>query len=287
MRFQGEHYTGLHKASNIDSSQLSKFRSIVSDENCSVFERINVIQRIGSESAFATVWETDFQLNGEIIKLAVKVQKDVEKTLEEININKFLNTWSEYFLQMYGSIYCEKIQLKDSSFDGYFIFMELAIADLAQLLSLRNISEKELIVLIEQVLDSIYVLGKNQLFHGDLHVKNVFIVPRNGTIRAVIGDFGETIGIDSITSHTSDIYKFTSSLLEFLNRFNKYDLVKKKLKEIMKYTNRLTPKLEDDYDKWLSTHEDEEGNVNYEEIDEYFDSVVGNTIKNVKQILLN
>ena len=287
MDFIGEHYQGIHKPFPITLANVKEFDTLLQDENCNIFDRIKVSRRIGSESVYATVWEVDFMLNKRPIKMAIKIQKDVEKTLNEIEINNFLKTWPKYFLQMYGSIYCEKIQLKDDSFDGYFMFMELAISDLAQLITLRDVSETDLIHLIDQVMDSIYVLGKNQLFHGDLHIRNVFIVPRGNDIRAVIGDFGETIGIDSITSHTSDIYKFASSLLEFLDNFDKYYIVKSKLKDIMKYVNRLSVQLENDYDKWNETYRDEEGEVNYEELDAYFENVVGNTIQNVKKILLN
>lgn len=287
MEFIGKHYEGLHRPFPITLANIKDFNTLLQDENCNIFDRIQVVRRIGSESVYATVWEVNFLLNKRPIKMVIKIQKDVEKTLNEIEINKFLNTWPKYFLQMYGSIYCEKIQLKDDSFDGYFMFLELAISDLAQLLTLRDVSEQDLITLIDQVLDSIYVLGKNQLFHGDLHIRNIFIAPRGNDIRAVIGDFGETIGIDSITSHTSDIYKFASSLLEFINKFPKYYIVKSKLKDIMKYVNRLTVQLENDYDDWNDIHRDEEGNVNYKELDAYFESVVGNTIRNVKNILLN
>ena len=287
MEFIGEHYEGIHKPFPITLANIKEFAALLQDENCNIFNRIKVVRRIGSESFYATVWEVDFILNKRPIKMAIKIQKDVVKTLNEIEINNFLKTWPKYFLQMYGSIYCEKIQLKDDSFDSYFMFMELAIADLAQLLTLRDVSETDLIHLIDQVMDSIYVLGKSQLFHGDLHVKNVFIVPRDNDIRAVIGDFGETVGIDSITAHTSDIYRFTTSLLEFLSKFDKYYLVKAKLKEITKSVNKLTIRVENDYDKWNEIHRDEEGDVNYEEVDAYFDSVVGNTIRIVKGILLN
>ena len=295
MRFVGEHYTGLHKAVFVTERQLDVFRSILNDENCNIFSRIKVLKRIGSLSLYATVWETKFQLNSDDISLAIKVQKDLAKTLEEIRINEFLNRWPEYFLQMYGSIYCKNIELKDQKFDNYFMFMELAIADLGQLLMNRNVSEKELLTIISQVFDSIYIMGKSQLFHGDLHIKNVFIVPRkeirkreeNKQIRAVIGDFGETIGIDSITSHTSDIFKFATSLLEFLNvNFkNKYATTKLKLQNIVKYVNKLTPKLEADYDQWNDIHRDDEGNIDFDDLDDYFEKVVDNTIKNIKKML--
>ena len=289
MKFIGKHYEGIHKVKPVNTQQLLKFKEILEDKGCDVFSKISVIQRIGSSSLYATVWEINFLTNSSnSIKMAVKVQKDADKTLQEIEINKFLNAYPDNFLQMYGSIYCEKIFLMDDSFSGYFIFMELAIADLAQLLTFTQVSESELQIIISQVFDSIYVMGKLQLFHGDLHIRNVFIVPREDTIRAVIGDFGETIGIDSITSHTSDIYRFCTSLLEFLNLptfKGKYLKIKTSLEKIVKYVNRLTVKLENDYDKFNEENRDEDGNIDLNLLDSYFDSVVGNTTNIIKKMI--
>lgn len=293
MKFSGKYYEGIHKVRPINREKLLKFQEILEDEKCNVFSKISIIQRIGSPSLYATIWEINFILdesNG--IKMAVKVQKGIDKTLQEIDINKYLNLYPTYFLQMYGSIYCQNISipnLKDPSsyntFEGYFIFMELAIADLAQLLTLTKVTEDELRTIISQVFDSIYIMGKLQLFHGDLHIRNIFIVPRENTIRAVIGDFGETIGIDSITSHTSDIYRFATSLLEFLKTNKSYTTIKVKIENIVKYVNRLTIKLEEDYDNFNEKNRDEDGNIDLNLLDLYFDNVVKNTIETIKKMI--
>lgn len=303
MRFIGKHYEGIHKVKRIGIKQLSTFKEILKDKKCDIFSKISVIQRIGSDSLYATIWEADvnlFPLSDDLdarntkqqIKMAIKVQRDSEKTFEEININKFLNDYPEYFLQMYGSVYCENISLMDTknpvpviaTFSGDFIFMELAIADLAQLLTFTKVSERDLLTMISQVFDSIYVMGKLQLFHGDLHIRNIFIVSRANTIRAVIGDFGESIGIDSITSHTSDIYRFCTSLSEFLSN-KPYPNVRNKLATIVKYVNRLTPKLENDYDIFNEENRNEDGNIDLKKLDEYFDVTIKNTIVAIQDIL--
>jgi hypothetical protein len=313
--FNKKRYEGLHYNNNLSFDQIIKLdnllNNLLNNEKCNIFERINVVQRIGSESVYATIWEIDFNLSnkGENIKLAIKIQTDLQKSVDEINLNNFLRQWPDHFLKMFGFIYCEKIDLLvNKQFNGYFMFMELAIGDLAQFLlqnqrrgngtnQNQNQKEKQLLGFILDVLDSIYILGKNLVYHGDLHIRNVFI--RNEQNEqldkknvkqniAVIGDFGESVSIDSITSHTSDIYKFFSSLLEFLNSYfpSTYTNIKSKISKIITTVNRMTPILENNYDKWNEINRDEEGNVIEEDLDKYFDDVVKNTITNLKQILL-
>ena len=303
MKFAGEHYEGLHKVSSINPTYIIAFKNMINEKSCDVFANIKVIKRIGSVSVYATVWEINFLINSldnKYIKMAIKIQRDREKTLEEININIFLNQYPDYFLQMYDSIYCEQIELKDSVFSGYFMFLELAIGDLKQLLRYSDkVSEAELLTIISQVFDSIYILGKSTLFHGDLHIGNVFIVPRNisernigakatgNTIRAVIGDFGETIAMLSITSHTSDIYKFCTSLSSQLVTDKKFPNTYRKLKNIVKYTNTITSDMENDFEKFTEQLDEQnlDENIYTQQIDQYFEKVVGNTISTIKGML--
>ena len=280
VRFNEKRYNGLHFHENNNEKKIQKFESILGDEKCNVFDRIKVIQRIGSDSIYATVWEVDFSLaldladtNKEKIKMAIKVQNNVDKSLDEIDINNFLQNIENrsYFLRFYGNIYCENIELLKQSFNGYFMFMELAIGDLAQYIQMHNVSEKQLIQFIIEVYNSIYMLDSHQIYHGDLHLRNAFIVKRDGENHAVIGDFGETKATDSITAHTSDIVNFSSSLLIFLKslRNPKYGRIEKKLAEIIKTVNRMTPVIEESYDG------DEEK----------FDRIVKSTIEKIIPIL--
>ena len=69
---------------------------------------------------------------------------------------------------------------------------------------------------------------------------NVFIIPIADQNRAVIGDFGESFEISSITSHISDITRFFSELLTYINSYhftyenNNYESVQKKLQRAYK-----------------------------------------------------
>lgn len=256
LNFNNKYYSGLHFHKSILEHQIERFEDILNDESCNIFDRIKVIRQIGSESLYATIWEIDFYLSDveksdlepEKIKLAIKVQKNLEKTLSEIDINNFLQEYSsDYFLRFYGNVYCENINLiGDSSFSGYFMFMNLAVGDLAQYIIQGNVSESDLEKFVSQIYEAIYHLAIHQIYHGDLHLKNAFIVKDiSGNLRAVIGDFGESEATDSITAHTSDIVKFSSSLAVFLKGKRKYSRLERKLLELVKVINRMTPAIED------------------------------------------
>lgn len=293
IKLGGKHYGGLHQVVPVSSQQKQELAIMIAQDYCNVFSKIHPVKRIGSPSQYATIWEVIIDTQPKM-KAALKVQKNQEKSQEEIDIHRFLNSYPDYFLEMYDSLWCDRVELGDNEiFSNYLIILELAVADLGQYLTQKKVSERDLVQLVAQVFDSIYVLGKNQLYHGDLHVHNVFIVLRSDDssgesyLKAVIGDFGETKGLDSITSHTSDVFRFTTSLLEFLLRFpNKYENVKNRLKMVVKYVNRRTVQLENIYDDWNEKNRDEEGNVNFEELDQFFTDQVSETIHNVKDIML-
>jgi len=286
MKFNDVYYSGLHFPKVINEKDINIFEDILEGENCNIFDRIRVIRQIGSKSLYATIWEVDIELsnknerNERKIKMAVKVQKNIEKTLSEIDINNFLQEDQlsrDNFLRYYGNVYCENIDLlKDKSFSGYFMFMELAIGDLAQYIIYSEMTEEELASFILDIYEGIYYLGIQQIYHGDLHLKNAFIVYRdqeqkdrkNGRHkRAVIGDFGESSGTDSITAHISDLVNFSSSLLTFLEsrQLYKFKKIQYKLANVIKTLNRLTPIIE--------------------ESKEPFEEIVRNTVNIAKQII--
>jgi serine/threonine protein kinase len=285
MKLSGKHYKGIHNPSPATKAQMKEL--LFCD---SIGNKIKVIQRIGSQSQYATVWQVEVRLNSQPLVAALKVQNNLEKSSNEIEIQNFLNQYNDYFLELYTSFYCDDVELNPSeNFNGALMLMELAIADLGQyLLYGPDVPEKELYRYVFQVLDSVYFLGKSQLFHGDLHINNVFIVIRKNDKKAVIGDFGETIGLDSITSHTSDLYRFFTSLSEFLSvKFpRKYFSLRQKIKSVVKYLNRRTGQIENDYDSWNEQNRGPYGEVDYMELDAYFEKTVYQTVKAVKEILI-
>lgn len=301
MKFNEVYYSGLHFTQVINEKDVNIFEDILERENCNVFDRIKIIRQIGSKSLYATIWEVDIELSKELkeskelsnekkeskekIKLAIKVQKNMEKTLSEIDINNFLQEDQlsrDSFLRYYGNVYCENIDLlKEKTFSGYFMFMELAIGDLAQYIIYSQITEEELASFILDIYEGIYYLGIQQIYHGDLHLRNAFIVYRNngtknikgnknennkGKKRAVIGDFGESSATDSITAHVSDLVNFSSSLLTFLESINKFKKIQYKLANVIKTLNRMTPIIE-------------------KIIEDTFEQIVRNTVNIAKQII--
>lgn len=282
MRFSGKHYRGIHQTREISPKELDELLS------CDSLDRIRVVERIGTPSQYATIWKVKIDVDNDDLIAALKVQRDVEKSQNEIEIQTFLQPYRKYFLELYTSLWCDNIQLVgQNEFSNFLIVMELAVADLGQFLLQRQVSETELLNYILQVIDSVYYLGKFQLFHGDLHIHNVFIVSRDNQLRAVIGDFGETIGIDSITSHTSDLYRFLTSLLEFLSSHfpNRYFQLTNKIKKAVKYLNRRTAELEQDYDEWNVENRGPEGEIDFLLLDTYFEKQVRETVENVRRIL--
>jgi serine/threonine protein kinase len=285
LQFNNLHNKKIHHVESLSIEDINHIINMLNDKQCNLFPLIKIKERIGSESLHATVWK--IEINGKY--LALKVQSNDEKSLNEIEINSYLNNWPSYFINYYGNLYCENININKQIFSGYFLFMELAIGDLAQyLIYQNNVSEKECIQFVLDVFEGIYILGKNQIYHGDLHIRNIFIVMRDNLRKAdlrkaVIGDFGESKGIDSITSHTSDIYKFCTSLLEFLNsysQFNKWIKIKKLLREIINYVNKRNIIIEKNYEtETINKYE------NLEELDQYFEKIVGETVKQIRLII--
>lgn len=290
VQFNNKYNKKLHEVKSLSVEEINNIINLLNNKQCNIFPLIKVKERIGSDSLHATVWKIEVDEK----QLALKIQSDDKKSLNEIEINSYLNNWPSHFINYYGNLYCNDINIYDQKFSCYFIFLELAIGDLAQyLLYNKNITEKKCLNFVLEVLDSIYILGKNQIYHGDLHIRNIFITRRysteNKNIVAVIGDFGESKGIDSITAHTSDIYKFSTSLLEFLNlypQFNKWNKLKKKLYEVISYINKRSILVEQNYEKEYDTIQEinYEKYENLEELDKYFEKVVADTIKDIKEI---
>jgi len=67
-----------------------------------------------------------------------------------------------------------------------------------------------------EVVEALIQLASLRVFHGDLHIGNVFFVIRNCQTKTVIGDFGESMISDSPTSSSSDLFYFINSLREYL-----------------------------------------------------------------------
>lgn len=212
MELPEKRYDGLHKASVLSGDEFKALKKYV---ECDIFKHLKILQRIGSDSLYATVWLASFEATDISVTFAVKVQRDVKKSEHEAKISYFLEKWFDNFLLMYYNIRCDKITLNNKNrqtYSGMFMFMEVAMSDLRQLIKYQNVTKSELISYILNVCDSVEIMATNFLYHGDLHLGNVFLVKRDNHIKAVVGDFGESQYIVSPTSHLSDMSTFVSQL---------------------------------------------------------------------------
>ena len=250
MELPEKRYDGLHKASVLSEAEFKTLKKYV---ECDIFKHLKILQRIGLDSAYATVWLASFNSSDLNVSFAIKVQKDIEKSEEEAKISYFLEQWFDYFLLMYYNIRCDKILLSGVSYSGMFMFMEVAMSDLHQLIKYSNVTKSELVTYILQVCDSVEIMATNFIYHGDLHLGNVFLVKRETGIRAAVGDFGESRFVLSPTSHLSDIGYFISQLSIKLrtSALSSDVLSKNKLSVLTKHINKQSALTEKEFDDFL------------------------------------
>jgi serine/threonine protein kinase len=198
-----EHYQGINFPSDFN---LKKFLEIRQFVDCDVIERMQLVRRIGSESLHAKVYAGE--LNRSII--AVKVLKRVEKFANEMIINEILledPTNDLYFLYLIrGLIYDNEA----------FLIMEMAMSDVQQRVKYSIELPQDIYRTVSEVLQSLLRLARLGIFHADLHLGNVFLVMRNGQLRTVIGDFGESSVAESPTASSSDLFQFINALRQKL-----------------------------------------------------------------------
>ena len=256
MQLPDKRYEGLHKPSVLSESE---FKTLKKYAECDIFKHLKILQKIGSDSVYSTVWLANFNSPDLNVTFAIKVQKDVKKSEAEAKISYFLEQWFDYFLLMYYNIRCEKIVLSGVSYSGMFMFMEVAMSDLRQLIKYSNVTKSELVMYVLNVCDSVEIMATNFIFHGDLHLGNVFLVKREGNIKAVIGDFGESQYVVSPTSHLSDIGNFISQLgIELKSSALSSDVLSKnKLALLTKHINKQTAVTEREFDLFLEKNEDD------------------------------
>jgi serine/threonine protein kinase len=200
-----EYYQGLNIPSEFNLKEYLRVANIV---ECELLESMTLIRRIGSESLHAKVYIGEIDQTA----IAVKKLKNPRQFENEMTIN---NTVFEegsndlYFLYLIKGLMCD---------DGAFLIMELAMSDVLQRIKYFLELPKDIYRTVSEVLQSLLRLARLGIYHGDLHLGNVFLVLRNGQLRTVIGDFGESNFTDSPTSSSSDLFQFLNALREKLNR---------------------------------------------------------------------
>jgi serine/threonine protein kinase len=204
MNFPSNRYRGLHMPKLLCKEDENKLKNA---SNGAILSSLFISKRIGSDSQIGTVWLAS--LNSLSFVFCCKLQSNRDKAHNEFKILHHLShKWEENFIRAYKCIDTE---------EGNLIFMEIAIGDLEQVIKYDTVTEQMLRGFVLDVIDSVEIMASEKVFHGDLHIRQILIVTRNSSKKAVIADFGEHVLIDSPTMHLSDLKTFFKSLLEVIH----------------------------------------------------------------------
>ena len=127
--------------------------------------------------------------------------------------------------------------------------METAIGDLSQVIQYSIVDESMLRGYILDIIEAVQLMSMEKVFHGDLHIRQIFIVLRNITDceslrNAVIGDFGEHLRIESPTMHLSDLKIFFKSLLEMIDYVENSEKFTLKISSCLDFISRQSVKID-------------------------------------------
>ncbi len=204
--------------------------------------------KITSERPFEPILILSLKLStNKIVYFVGKFSQSRKENDEETEFGYFFNNYSNNFIRTYHDMSCPNIIFAPGDKDGmcanskkvcsgYFIFMELAKGNLAQILSQSVVNDKQLTKYILDVLVSIELMTMNFVSHNDLKPENIYIVIRNKQLKAVVGDFGICKKVKSLKTHTK-------SIRQFLTLLRPYTETRPYLKEVialaLKYTNAM------------------------------------------------
>lgn len=164
--------------------------------------------QIGSKSEEAYIYKLIIDNN----EIAVKIPREHYLKKDEYEIHLYLSDkYPDYFINIYGKKECSVV-LHGQKYLTEFIFMELALGDLKQVID-DGINPRRLLDYINDVFDSIALMAREGIYHNDLHIGNVFV---NRQHHAVIADFGKSILSQYISSSIEDLKKFLRSLRQYL-----------------------------------------------------------------------
>jgi len=242
---------------------LDQFYILVQKKPCDILSDGVLMSRIGSPSLRATIWKYMFPIyrpddSCDGIVMALKLQYNYDVSFDEFNIGRFLSSqYPEYFLITYDMLDCVDVKVGDHVESGQFIIMEMAVSDLRQMFANTFISPPLLDKYINNVIEGVRQLGLSHIYHGDLHIANVFIVLRQGPDGreekvAVIGDFGESKSRDSPTTVLSDLYTFFSTLLPVVSsKPRMYRGLTSRIKAMIKYISQLSGQVDTAFNMWM------------------------------------
>ena len=224
MEFPKKRYHGLHIPNLFSPEDQKKLYLNLSN--------IFISMQIGSESQVGKVYLVCLSFPSSL-SFVIKVQSNLTKSQSEYEIQHYLShKWPNNFVMTY------EVKHENS------IFMETAIGDLEQVIKYNIVDENMLTSYIFDVINSVEIMSTEKIFHGDLHIRQIFIVLRNGNRKAVIGDFGEHLRIESPTTHLSDLKIFFKSLLEIISYVENSDKFIYKIPTCLDFISHRTSRIE-------------------------------------------
>ena len=184
------------KKLNSNSKKQEIIKQIYSSEPKEHFDptEFKIIKRIG-EGSYGKIYEVEWIRNSKkyaMKKEPIKTNEIVNKSKEKIRLmNEFITkTNCPGIIKIYGNSVKKE---KDHQEYYYYILMELAAKDWDQEISDRkkyNIyyTEKELFLIMSQLISTLSLLQKNHITHRDIKPKNILLI--NGSFK--LSDFGES-----------------------------------------------------------------------------------------------
>lgn len=256
-------YDGLNNGKELLQEEMEEINKIISVEECTFMSRLIVKQQIGSESSFATIWSTLMSISEKhSVRTALKIQENAIIAEEEFKINMILNEGYQYFLKSLFFLQCP-VTICGVKSNSYLMGMELAISDLQTMLRKGSTSIVELVGHIGNVIEAVGFMSRNLIYHGDLHLNNIFIVFRDGRERAVVGDFGVSVVSESPTILTSDLLRFFKGILKICVELKEFNSLVDKIERLIFDVTRIDRITAFNYDKYESEEHSKEENVEY------------------------
>lgn len=147
----------------------------------STFAEYKLLEQIGS-GGNACVWKAKYVVNDQEVAIKFLEKKNDEKFKRYCNEAIFsMRNVHENIIHMYDSGECEN-----------FVFAVMDVADftLRKLIEYKNITNKEIKEIFDDILEGLIYLHGKEVIHRDLKPENILIFKKRNGFRAVIADLG-------------------------------------------------------------------------------------------------
>ena len=147
----------------------------------STFAEYKLLEQIGS-GGNACVWKAKYVVNDQEVAI---------KFLEKKNDDKFKRYCNEVIFSM-RNVHENIIHMYDSGECENFVFAVMDVADftLRKLIEYKNITNKEIKEIFDDILEGLIYLHGKEVIHRDLKPENILIFKNRNGFRAVIADLG-------------------------------------------------------------------------------------------------